>query len=66
MNTPITRVQSKNLEIGFTPTGTYMNRRQRRSKEYQKMLEGLYKQEALKIAEQNNLTDESTSNTTTE
>ena len=62
----ITRTQIKQLPKGFTPTGETINRRQRRSKEYQKMITGLYKQEALKITEQNNLTDESTINTTTE
>lgn len=41
MNIPITRVQVQNLEMGFTPTGSAINRRQRRSKEYQKMLKDI-------------------------
>lgn len=58
----ISRTQVRELPTGFTPTGN-VNRKQRRSKEYQKMVQQFYKEQA--IAQAKDLTNDST-NTTTE
>lgn len=51
----LTRTQISKLPLGFTPTGEMFSRKFRRSKEYQKLVDKYYKEQALALAKESQL-----------
>lgn len=45
----LTRTQISQLPLGFTPTGEVFSRKFRRSKEYQKLVDKYYKEQAVEL-----------------